>query len=174
MMQVFLFSFIFVFLYFICEFVPKYLEKSSNSRKGNRSFFKHVRTSLQNFPSLFQTHYTPTCRVLIKNSLLSFFLIISQETHAVYALYINQHINMSNTSIRNLTHTETNGTCIIDFIRHRMPYILESSSTETDIMSRQTFFSNTTFTSGNTPSQFIEKELRLWFAVHTLTFSTTS
>jgi len=69
------FSFLhFAFLYIICGLVPEYLEKMSNSRKGNKSFFKYVsvRTSLQNFPSFFQTHYAPPCKVLIKNSLLSF------------------------------------------------------------------------------------------------------
>lgn len=90
-MQVFSFFFIFACLYVIRGLIPEYLEKMSNSRTGNKSFFKYisVRTSLQNLPSIFQTHYTPTCKILIKNSLLSFFLIISQGTHTVYPIYIN-------------------------------------------------------------------------------------
>lgn len=88
-------------------------------------FFKHMLEHVYKIsPPFFQAHCTLTSKVLIKNSLLSFSLIISQETHMVYPVYINQHTNMSNTSIMNLTHIQTNQSFIIDFSRQRMPYLV--------------------------------------------------
>lgn len=98
--------------------------KNAQQQEGKQKLFQtHVRICLQNFPSVFQAHCTLTSKVVIRNSLLSFSLIVSQETHMVYLVYINQHINMSNTSIMNLTHIQTNQSFIIDFSRHRMPYL---------------------------------------------------
>jgi len=63
---------------------------------------------------------------------------------------------MVNTSVMNLPHFQTNWSCIIDFSKHRMPHLfLESNLIEIDRMSQQTVFSNVTFTSRNTPSQFV-------------------
>lgn len=92
---------------------------------------------------------------------------------------------MPDTSIMNLTHTQTNGSCIIDFSRHRMPHLLsflEGNLIEMDMMSQQTFFfsPSLTFTSRNPPTQLIQhipmpssfaSDCSLWPAVSTLTCS---